>query len=136
MKKVYASFLILLLVALLISGCDGFIPSSPEEEYDEENTELAYLKVIPSQATMKVNQSKKFEVKAYNTDNKLIRIDVAQVKWVATYECLACGKVWKLSPTEGSLQTTFTPTNPEKLGSYEVWANYKSEWAKADVEVN
>ena len=135
MKKVYASFLILLLVALLISGCDGFIPN-PNEEYDEENTELAYLKVIPSQATMKVNQSKKFEVKAYNTEDNLIRIDASEVKWVATYECLACGKVWKLSPTEGSLQTTFTPTNPEKLGSYEVWANYKGKWAKADVEVN
>jgi hypothetical protein len=135
MKKVYASFLILLLVALLISGCEGFIPDNPEQ-YDEENTELDYLKVIPSQATMKVNQSKKFEVKAYNTDDNLIRIDASEVKWVAKYQCLACGKVWKLSPTEGSLQTTFTPTNPEKLGSYEVWAKYKGKWAKADVEVN
>ncbi|KUK66519.1 MAG: hypothetical protein XD85_0164 [Parcubacteria bacterium 34_609] len=135
MKKVCASFLILILAALLITGCEGFIPN-PNEEYDEENTELAYLKVIPSQATMKVNQSKKFEVKAYNTEDNLIRIDVAEVKWVATYECLACGKVWKLSPTEGSLQTTFTPTNSEKLGSYEVWAKYMGEWAKADVEVN
>ncbi len=136
MKKVYTSFLILLLTALLIAGCDGFIPSPSEDEYDEENTELDYLKVIPSYVTMKVNESKKFEVKAYNTDDNLIRIDTSEVKWVATYQCLACGKVWKLSPTEGSLQTTFTPTNPEKLGNYEVWANYMGKWAKADVEVN
>jgi predicted RNA-binding Zn-ribbon protein involved in translation (DUF1610 family) len=136
MKEIYVSFLILLLAALLITGCDGFIPSPPEDEYDEENIELAYLKVIPSQTTMKVNESKKFEVKAYNSDNNLIRIDASEVEWVATYQCPNCGKVWKLSPTKGSLQTTFTPTNPEKLGNYEVWANYKGKWAKANVKVN
>ena len=135
MKKVYASFLILLLVALLISGCDGFIPN-PNEEYDEENTELAYLKVIPSQATMKVNESKKFEVKAYNTEDNLIRIDASEVKWVARYSSCPSCTAWKLVPKTGSTQTTFTPTNPEKLGSYEVWANYMGKWAKADVEVN
>jgi len=133
MKKVCASFLILILAALLISGCDGFIPN-PNEEYDEENTELAYLKVIPSQATMKVNQSKKFEVKAYNTDDNLIRIDTSQVEWIVMYQCLNCGKVWKLSPAEGSLQTTFTPL---ETGNYKVWAKYKKDkWAKAEVEVN
>jgi hypothetical protein len=132
MKKVYTSFLIILLAVLLITGCDGFIPDNPEQYY-EENTELDYLKVIPSHVTMKVNESKKFEVKAYNTDDNLIRIDASEVKWVATYQCPNCGKVWKLSPAKGSLQTTFTPL---KAGSYEVWANYMGKWAKADVEVN
>ena len=133
MKKVYTSFLILLLAALLISGCDGFIPSLPEDEYDEENTVLDHIKVFPAKVEMSINESKIFEVKAYNSDNNLIRIDVAEVKWVAVYQCSLCGKVWKLSPAEGSLQTTFTPL---ETGNYKVWAKYKGEWAKADVEVN
>ncbi len=133
MKKIYAPILILLLVVLLITGCDDFMLDIPEE-YDEENTELDYLKVIPSHTTMNVNESKKFEVKAYNTDDKLIRIDASEVEWVATYQCPNCGKVWKLSPAKGSLQVTFTPL---KTGNYKVWAKYMGKWAKeASVEVN
>jgi len=134
MKKVPVFLLILCLIAILLTGCNGLTPF-PDNEYDGENTELAYIKVLPAQAEMKVNQSKKFEVKAYNSDDKLIAIDASQVKWSARYTaCIFCVE-WKLSPTQGSVQTTFTPTNPEKTGNYEVWVNYEGEWAKATVEV-
>ena len=133
MKKLNILLLIIFLSAFLFTACEGIAPSTPDNEYDEENTELAYIKVLPGQAEMSVNQSKKFEVKAYNSDNKLIAIDISQVKWVAAYECIACGVVWKLSPTQNSLQTTFIPLD---AGSFKVWANYNGEWAKANVQVN
>jgi len=138
MKKAHVSLLIIFLIAFLITGCDGFTPSTPADEYDEENTVLAYIKVYPSQTEVNVNQSKEFTMKAYNSDHKLIAVDVSQVKWSARYtSCYACLE-WKLSPTQGSTQTTFTPTNPEKKGKYEVWANYggtEGKWAKAVVDV-
>ena len=135
MKKVIVSLLMLFLVVFLMSGCNGITPSPSDNEYDEENTELAYIKVLPNQVEMSVNQSKKFEVKAYNSENMLIAIDASQVKWSARYtSCIFCIE-WKLSPTQGFTQTTFIPTNPEKTGNYEVWVNYEGEWAKATVEV-
>ena len=135
MKKVVISLLMLFLVVFLMSGCNGITPSPSDNEYDEENTELAYIKVLPNQVEMSVNQSKKFEAKAYNSDNKLIAMDASIVKWSARYtSCIFCIE-WQLSPTQGSTQTTFTPTNPEKTGNYEVWANYGGKWAKADVTV-
>jgi hypothetical protein len=136
MRKIPNYLLLVLFIflgLLQLSGCDGFTPSGPSDEYDEENTELEYLKVLPGSAELSVNQSKKFEVKAYNSDANLIAIDVSKVKWVAVYECSACGIVWKLSPTQNSLQTTFTPLD---VGSFKVWANYNGEWAKANVQVN
>jgi hypothetical protein len=137
MKKVYfILFIISFLIPIFFTGCDGFTPLIPEGEYDEENTVLEYLKVLPSSVEMSVNQSKKFEVEAYNSDGKLIAIDISQVKWTCTYECMGCGVVCKLSSTQGSLQTTFTP---QRTGEYKVWAKYEGteiRWAKADVEVN
>lgn len=135
MKKTVLFLLVTCFMVLLLNGCNGFTPSLPNDEYDEENTALAYIKVIPAKAEMKVYQSKNFEVRAYNLENKLIAIDASQVKWSARYtSCYLCVE-WKLSPTQGSTQTIFTPTNPEKPGKYEVWANYSGEWAKAIVEV-
>ena len=133
MKKVYLSILIICISIFLLTACNGIAPSTPDDEYDEENTVLDYIKVLPGQEEMSVNQSKKFEVKAYNSDNKLIAIDASQVKWVAAYECVACGVVWKLSPTQNSLQTTFTPL---ETGDFKVWANYEGKWAKADVKAH
>ncbi len=136
MKKLILIIMIIFLSAFLLNGCDGFTPSMPNDEYDEENTELSYIKVLPGSAELSVNQSKKFEVKAYNSDDNQIEIDVAKIKWVVTYECPVCGVVWKLSPTQNSLQTTFTPLD---TGSYEVWAKFEGtevKWAKANVEVN
>ncbi|GAB4114420.1 MAG: hypothetical protein Kow00103_08160 [Candidatus Caldatribacteriota bacterium] len=132
MRKVHIFFLLIIMIYLLV-GCSSMVPDIPNEEYDEENTILDYIKVFPNNVVMKVNQSQKFEVKAYNSDNHLIAIDVSQVKWVVVYECPVCGKVWNLSPTSESIQTTFTPL---EIGDYEVWANYKGEWAKANVEAN
>lgn len=135
MKKTVVLLLVTYFIVFLITGCDGFTPSIPDDEYDEVNTTLAYIKVLPALADMKINQSKKFEVKAYNSESKLISIDPSQVQWSARYtSCYLCVE-WKLSPTKGSTQTTFTPENPEKTGKYEVWANYKDKWAKATVEV-
>jgi hypothetical protein len=137
MKKVYIIlFIISFLIPILLTGCDGFTPLMPEEEYDEENSVLEYLKVLPSSVEMTVNQSIKFEVKAYNSEDNLIAIDVTKLKWVATYECPVCGVEGKLYPAENSLQTTFTPL---ETGNYEVWAKYEGteiRWAKAEVEVN
>jgi len=135
MKKKVIILLVIFFIAFIITGCDGFTPSIPDDEYDEENTELAYIKVLPTQADMMINQSKKFEVKAYNSDNKLIAIDVSMIQWIVAYECSACGVVWKLSLTENSFQTTFTPL---ETGSYKLWAKYVGEenkWAKATIEV-
>jgi hypothetical protein len=131
--------LFIFLGLLQLSGCDGFTPSGPNDEYNKQNTELDHIKVLPAQAEMNVNQSKKFEVKAYNSDDKLIALDSTQIKWSARYTlCYACID-FKLSPIEGSVQTTFTPTNPDKPGKYEVWAKFEGtevKWAKANVEVN
>ncbi len=140
MKKIYIPLLVVIfLIAFLMCGCDGSIPSTPGEEYDEENTELAYLKVVPAGVEMTFNQTQKFEVKAYNSDNKLIALDLAQIKWSARYTlCYGCLD-FKLSPTVNSLHTNFTPTNPDKPGKYEVWVNYggtTGKWAKTVVEVN
>ncbi len=124
------------LIPIFLTGCDGFSPLMPEEIYDEENPVLEYLKVLPSSVEMTVNQSKKFEVKAYNSEDKLIKINISQLKWFAKKkECLVCVS-WKLSTTQNSFQTTFTPLD---TGSYEVWAKYEgteNKWSKADVEVN
>jgi hypothetical protein len=139
MKKVCLSLLIIIMFSVLITGCDGFNPLISNEDYDEDNTELAYLKIFPSQTTMNVNQSKTFEVKAYNSDNKLIAMDVSQIKWSARYtSCYFCVE-WTLSPTQGSVKTVFTPINPEKKGKYKVFVNYggqSGKWAEANVEVN
>lgn len=131
MKKYYI-LLIAIVTMLLLIGCNFSIPNFPNEEYDETNTILAYIMVFPAEVEMTINQSQKFEVKAYNSDNKIIAMDVSEVKWVAVYQCLSCGKVWKLSPTQNSLQTTFTPL---KTGKYKVWANYQGEWAKAVITI-
>lgn len=135
MKKTELLLLITCFIVLLLNGCNGFTPSLPNDEYDEENTELAYIKVIPAKAEMKVNQSKNFQVKAYNSENKLIAIDISKIRWIATYQCLACGVVPKLSPTENSMKTTFTPP---VSGNYKVWAKFEGadiKWAKAEVAV-
>jgi len=117
-----------------MSGCNEFIPSVPDDEYDEENAELAYMKVVPAQAEMKINQSKVFELKAYNSDNKLIAMDITKFeKWIVMYYCVNCGVVWNISPSTGSFKTTFTPY---KDGKYTISAKYDGKWAKSVVYAN
>jgi len=136
MKKLYIPILLIIfLMTFLMSGCDEFIPSAPEDEYDDENIELSYLKVVPAGVEMTFNQTQKFEVKAYNSDNKLIALDPAQIKWSARYTlCYGCLD-FKLSPTINSLHTNFTPTNPGKPGKYEVWVNYGGTSGKRGKKV-
>ena len=137
MKKMRLPFLIisLVLAAFLCNGCDmgGFTPNLPGGVYDEVNTEIAYFKVLPAKIEMKINQSQKFEVKAYNSDNKEVRIDLSQLEWQGGYQCYECGVVWKIAPTRNSLQTVFTPL---EKGKFVVWIKYNGEFKeKADVIV-
>jgi len=140
MKKAYKAYIVLLmttfLITILLTGCAGISPSAPDDEYDQENIEVAYLKVFPSSATVGANQTKKFEVKAYNSEDKLVSPDLSKIKWACAYECIACGVVCNLSSRQGSLQTTFSA---ERTGEYEVWAKFEgteNKWAKAVVQVN
>lgn len=136
MKRPFLITLIVIIAAFLLNGCDSgsFIPPLPGGgNYDEENSEIAYFKVLPSKIEMQVNQSYKFTVKAYNSDRKEVKIDLSNLQWAADYQCIGCGKVWKISPTRNSLQTTFTPL---EKGRYRVWVKYKGLFEKnADVLV-
>ena len=134
--------MVTILAAFFLTGCDSgsFSPPLPGgEDYEEENSEIAYIKVSPAKSEMKFNQSKTFEVKAYNSDKKLVKLSAEKIKWSAKYtKCVAC-RDFKLSPIEGSLYTTFTPNNPKKPGLYEVWAKLEGDevkWGKATVDVN
>jgi len=136
LRKTGLYIVVIITIAFLIAGCEGIKPSMPDEEYDKNNTELAYLKIIPSKADMKVEQSKTFEVKAYNSDNMLIEIDISQIKWVVEPSCWGCSVSWELSPKTGSLKTTFIPN---KEGYYWLHVNFggeKGKWANADIYVN
>ncbi len=122
------------ITAIIISGCGSIISDITGEKYDEENTELSYLKIFPAKIDMKVNQSKVFEIKAYNSENKLITMDIAKFeKWVAMYACAACGIVWDIYPITGSFQTKFTP---HKIGRYTVSAKYDGIWVQSIVYVD
>jgi len=134
MKKSYVSLLIMIFLSVfLMSGCDSFIPSTPDVEYDEENTELAYIRVIPFKKEMSINQSQIFEVKAYNSDDKLIAMNPSKVeKWVAVQSCGIGNVEGNIFPTKGSLQTTFTPY---EAGSFKVHIKYGEIWSYANVEV-
>lgn len=140
MKKTYLLLfiaIITIIITILISGCDGFMPNNnPDVGYDEEDTILEYMKVVPNNIEMSVNQSQKFEVRAYNSNNKRITIDAYKIKWIVAYQCPQCGVVWKLSSAKNSLETTFTPLKP---GNYKIFVSYEEtgiEWPKANVTVH
>lgn len=119
------------ITAILISGCGSIISDITGEKYDEGNTELSYIKIFPEKIDMKVNQTKVFEIKAYNSKNRLITMDIAKFeKWVAVYACATCGTVWNIYPITGSFQTKFTP---HKVGRYTVSAKYDGFWVQAVV---
>ena len=110
-------------------GCTYVAPDIVDEDYD--NYIVSYIKVTPKTATMNVNASKSFEVKAYDSEDNLIPIDSSEVDWAVTYECLVCGKVWKLNPESGSTSTYFTP---EKEGKYYLFAHYKEKWGYSSID--
>ena len=136
MKKVNLPIFVVmvLITAIIISGCDGFAPNNnPNQEYDQENTELAELKIIPATVKMKVNQTQIFELQAYNSDNRLIEMDIDKFeKWAVMYQCMGCGTVWSISPTRGSFKTKFTPY---RAGHYTLSAKYDGIWAQIIVKV-
>lgn len=108
---------IISIFSIFYSGCNYV---APDMNYD--NYVVSYIKVIPTTATMSINASKLFEVKAYDSENNLIPIDPSKVEWEASFQCWVCGKVWELNPESGSTTTYFTP---EKEGKYYIFAHYK-----------
>lgn len=120
-------FFILGIFIIINCGCNYV---TPDYEYDYDSYIVNYIKIIPTTATMKINTSKSFEVKAYDSEDNLIPVDASEVDWVGTYECLACGTVWKLNPGSGSTSTYFTP---EKEGEYRLYAHYKGKWGYSTI---
>ena len=109
---------------ILSYGCTVVPPDVVDEDYD--NYIVSYIKVFPKTVTMNVNASKLFEVKAYDSGDNPIPVDPSEVDWIASYECLVCGQVWKFNPGSGSISTYFTP---EETGEYFVFAKYKGKWS-------
>lgn len=135
MKKTFTNLflVIVLLIVILLCGCDGgYTPPLPDNEIDGVNTEVAYVKISPTAEVMKVNQAKKFSVKAYNSNNNPIVTDPSGTEWFVEFQCPGCGRVWRITPTINSLQTTFTPL---KAGKYRVCAMYHGKWGCAEVNV-
>jgi len=123
--KLIISLAIIGIFFIFFSGCNYVVP-----DMDYDNYIVSYIKVIPTSATMNINTSKSFEVKAYDSEDNLIPVDASEVDWVGTYECLACGTVWKLNPGSGSTSTYFTP---EKEGEYRLYAHYKGKWGYSTI---
>jgi hypothetical protein len=124
-KKLIFFMGIIFIFSLLISGCNYVTP-------DYDSYIVSYVKVIPSFANMQINTSKLLKVKAYDSEGISIPVDPSKVSWVVSYECLACGVVWKLNPKSGSISTYFTP---ERTGRYYVYAEYKGIFASCRVDV-
>jgi len=114
---------------ILYCGCNY---ETPDMNLNYDDYIISYIKVIPTTATMNINTSKSFEVKAYDSEDNLIPVDATEVDWVGTFECLACGTVWKLNPGSGSTSTYFTP---EKEGEYNLYAHYKEKWGYSTIDV-
>lgn len=111
---------------ILVNGCTYVTP-----DYDYDSYTVSYIRVSPSSATMKVNTSKKFTIKAYDSENNLIPVDPSGVEWLASYQCVVCGKVWELNPESGSISTYFAP---KKIGKYRVFAHYKEKWDYSPID--
>jgi len=130
-KKLITLLLVISLFIILISGCTSVV--TPDNNYDDDydSYTVSYIRVSPSSANMKINTSKLFTIYAYDSEDNLIPVDPSEVNWVASYECIACGKVWKFNPNSGSISTYFTP---ERTGVYLVWASYKEKWDYSSVD--
>ena len=130
-KKLITLLLVISIFFILISGCTNVV--IPDNNYDDDydSYTVSYIRVSPSSADMKVNTSKLFTVYAYDSEDNLIPVDPSEVDWIASYECIACGKVWKFNPNSGSISTYFTP---ERTGVYLVFAHYKEKWDYSSVD--
>ena len=126
-------FFILVIFIMINSGCTTpVIPPDPDDG-DDNNYVVSYFLIKPSPVTMQVDSSQKFELTAYNSEDKLIPVTGTEVEWEVGFECWVCGKVWKLSPESGSKTTTFTP---EKVGKYYIYGYYKDEVYKVRNLIN
>ena len=129
-KKLITLLLVISIFFILVSGCTYVTPDNNfDDDYDSYT--VSYISVSPSSATMKVNTSKLFTVFAYDSEDNLIPIDPSEVDWIASYECMACGKVWELNPESGSISTYFTP---KEIGKYYIFAHYKEKWDYSPID--
>jgi len=126
-------FFILVIFIMINSGCTTpVIPPDPDDD-DNNNYIVSYFLIKPSSVTMQLGSSQKFDLVAYDSEDNLVPITGSEVKWEVSFECIACGKVWKLNPESGSKTTTFTP---EKVGKYYIYGYYKDEVYKDSNLIN
>ena len=126
-------FFILVIFIMINSGCTTpVIPPDPDDD-DDNNYVVSYFLIKPSKVTMQLGSSQKFDLVAYDSEDNLVPITGSEVKWEVSFQCIACGKVWKLSPESGSKTTTFTP---EKVGKYYIYGYYKDEVYKDSNLIN
>jgi len=110
---------------ILISGCSYVTP-------DYDNYTVSYIRVVPYFATMEVNTSKIFTVKAYDAEDNIIPVDSSEVSWELAYECPACDGIGVINPKSGSLSTSFTPY---RTGLYHIYAYYKGKKDNSPIKV-
>ena len=117
---------------MIHSGCTT-PPVIPPDPDNNNNYIVSYFLIKPPSVTMQVGSSQKFDLVAYDSEDNLVPITASEVKWEASFQCIACGKVWKLTPESGSKTTTFTP---EKVGKYYIYGYYKDEVYKDSNLIN
>jgi len=120
-------FFILGFFIVINSGCTLVTPPD-----DDNNYIVSYIHIKPSSVTMQLGTSKKFELVAYDSEDKLIPVNASEVEWEAAYQCWVCGKVWELNPESSSKTTTFTP---ERVGKYYIYGYYKDEVDSSVINV-
>src|SRR5665648_1553 len=131
-KKIHILIFFILGIFIMInSGCTT--PVIPPDPDDDNNYIVSYFLIKPSSVTMQLGSSQKFDLVAYDSEDNLVPITGSEVKWEVSFQCIACGKVWKLSPESGSKTTTFTP---EKVGKYYIYGYYKDEVYKDSNLIN
>lgn len=116
-KSLLLSIMILILVTMSI-GCNGSIPIpiipviNPNPSVNPINGTVSYVEVTASSSTIKINQSQKFVVKGYNSDDEWVILDKSKIKlwdWSVIGQCYSnvVGFI-NLSPRSVSLTTTFS----------------------------
>ena len=102
---------------------------SPEDDLARDdisfmltNLNLKYIKVEPTDITMKVNTSQVFLVKGINYNSEEIPLDGSKVRW--RYCCNA-----STTPLKGSVTTTYT--TPSGTGNKFLQATYDEKYKKS-----
>lgn len=122
-KRVILLFTLCIIV-ILATGCTFIVP-------DGSNYTVSYIRVTPPEAFVKINTSKKFEVKAYDSENNLIPMNPSDVSWDFAFECPLCTGVGEIKPENSTITTYFTPY---RIGKYFVYAYYKGKSDNSPVE--